>query len=154
MKIFILLLIILALILLIIRKNEFFQDSSIFKMDNISIKGKDGLRGIPGPRGPTGPRGPRGPPGTTSPNFNSINIGSFTISEQGGRLIIKKRGVASGFKIGVHNPKGVYGHGRNGLHLAPTIPNTGSIGTHKYEFDDVFIHGYGRRRGTTSWLYD
>jgi hypothetical protein len=63
MKIFILLLIILALILLIVRKNEFFQDNKVFKMDNISVKGKDGLRGPQGPRGPIGPRGNSGPMG-------------------------------------------------------------------------------------------
>jgi hypothetical protein len=148
--------------------RDSFSSDAIYNVNDLIEKGPpgptgatgptepNGIRGPIGPRGLTGPKGPIGPrgPGNTSTNFNSINIGSFTISESGGKLIIKKRGIQSGLMIGVHNPKGVYGYGKDGLYIAPTIRNTGSIGTHGHEYDDMFIHSHGRKRGTSGWLYD
>ena len=86
--------------------------------------------------------------------FNSnLRIGSFTISEKKGKLIIKKDGIRSGIVIGKHDPKGVYGDDK-GLFIGPEVPNTGSIGSHRHEFDDLFIHNKGRMRKTKGWLYD
>ena len=92
-----------------------------------------------------------GKPGETQFNSN-LRIGSFTISEKNGRLLIKKDGIRSGIVIGKHDPKGVYGE--NGLFIGPEVANTGSVGSLGHEFDDLFIHNQGRKRRTRGWLYD
>ena len=117
--------------------------------------------GPPGPPGSRGPAGPRGVPGKGSQsrdtsqrsNFSSIRIGSFTLSDKNGNLLIKKNGVRSGIIIGQHNPKGVY-KSQNGLFIGPEVSNTGSLGTYRHEFDDMFIHNHGRKRRTKGWVYD